>query len=332
MTPARVRPRTPSCSAEPKRSDAAPVKPRSAKSRAGASGGTRGTPSLTTLVRRALESETALSKGSCVLVATSGGPDSMALLSVLARIAARFELRVIAHGVDHGLRAEACEELDLAAREAARLGVPFTRSKLEVKKGGNVQERAREARWATLVDAAKAARAVIATAHHADDRAETVLARVLRGSGWRGLAVLPPRAHAPGAVDVVVVRPMLRARRADVLAHLERENIAFATDPSNVDRRYVRARIRAELLPLLESFDPNVVAHLNALADEAGSSGRQDDASWMLPRATQEALARLARDGSPTARVWLPGGVVAQLDPAARPPARRRRARGDSTA
>jgi tRNA(Ile)-lysidine synthase len=291
--------------------------------------------SLTTTIRRALEGEAALPKGSCVLVATSGGPDSMALLSVLARIAPDFDLKVVAHGVDHGLRPEARIEIDLAAREAERLGVPFTRSTLRLQKGGNVQQRARDARWSALADAASATRAIILTAHHADDRAETVLARLLRGAGMRGIAVLPPRASAPGAEGIEVVRPMLRARRADVLAHVARAHVAVATDPSNADRRFVRARIRAELLPLLATFDANVVAHLNALADEAALLVRGEDASWMLPRATQEALVRLAQGRSPTARVWLPGGVVAQLDPAAR--ARRprtkeeKRRRGDST-
>jgi len=286
---------------------------------------------LTTLVREALSP---LARGTTVLVATSGGPDSMALVSLVARVAPALELVVRAHGVDHGLRPEAGAELDLAARVAASLGVAFSRTKVDVPAGGNLQERARRARWRALAEVARAERAVVATAHHADDRAETVLVRLLRGAGVRGLGVLPARARAPEADDVEVVRPLIAARRADLLAHLGHRSIPYATDPSNEDRRFVRARVRVELLPLLETFDPNVVRHLNTLADDALALRDGTDAAWTLPRATQNALTKLAKERSPTARVWLPGGLVAQVETTSEPgkPLRRaRKRRGDST-
>jgi tRNA(Ile)-lysidine synthase len=120
------------------------------------------------------------------------------------------------------------------------------------------------------VAATQAARYVV-TAHHADDRAETVLQRLLRGAGPRGLAVLRPCSED-------LLRPMIRARRADVLAHLERHGIAFARDPSNVDARFLRTRIRHEVLPLLETLSPEVVTHLVALADQLGELGAESDA------------------------------------------------------
>lgn len=288
----------------------------------------RTSPSLATIVRRALAGECALPPGARILVAVSGGPDSMALLDTLARVAPKLGHAVEAHGVDHGLRAGASAELDLAEAHALRSNVPFARTIVEVASGGNLQARARDARWAALVDVARDRNAVIATAHHAEDRAETLLMRLLRGAGARGLAVLPPRAMAPvaGARTVAVVRPLLRARRAAILAHIERNAVPFATDPSNVDPRYLRTAVRRDVLPLLSTLDPRVVDHLAALADElhddvrAASDGLDPRAPWVasLPRATRVALADLERAGSPNATVWLPGGFVVTRDPRAR--------------
>ncbi len=284
--------------------------------------------SLVTIVRRALVGECALPAGSALVVAVSGGPDSMALLSVLARLGPRHhQLSIFAHGVDHGLRREAARELDLAEQLATNVGVPFERTHVSVARGGNVQARARELRWRALVEAARRHGAAIATAHHADDRAETLLMRLLRGAGARGLGVLPPRADAPGTGGegqppaVTVVRPLLRARRRDVLLHLERHEVPFATDPSNTDPRYLRTAVRRDVLPLLDKLDPEIVRHLEALADELVSAvprGKPPHWASALPRATQEALAKLRASGSRDARVWLPDGLVVSVDPRAR--------------
>ena len=140
-------------------------------------------PTLQTLARRMLSTELHLPRGARVLVATSGGPDSQALLDVLASLRAPLGLVVLAHGVDHGLRESAASELDLAEELARRLEVPFGRSTLRVTEGANLQARARAARYEALGAAAQGA--LIATGHHADDRAETVLLRLLRGAGPR---------------------------------------------------------------------------------------------------------------------------------------------------
>src|SRR5207245_1080427 len=122
------------------------------------------------------------------------------LLHVLARLRAPVDFDLSAHGVDHGLRAEAARELDLAETLARSLEVPFARTRVDLAPGGNLQARARERRWRALEDAARAVGArAIATAHHADDRAETVLLRVLRGASAAALAVLPARAEVDGA-------------------------------------------------------------------------------------------------------------------------------------
>lgn len=222
-------------------------------------------PTLITLVRRTLLEECGPLKGQSVLAAVSGGGDSQAMLSVLARLAPKLGYRLLAHGVDHGLRPEASAELDKAEALAAKLGVPFGRTRVHLARGGNLQARAREARYSALREVAAPEQALIATAHHADDRAETVLLRLLRGAGPRGLAVLAPRAQD-------VIRPLVRASKQDVLLHLQRHCLDFAEDPSNKDAAFLRVRVRHEALPLLAQLSPQIVQHLNALADALSGS------------------------------------------------------------
>jgi tRNA(Ile)-lysidine synthase len=273
-------------------------------------------PTLITLVSRTLREECGVARGTRVLHALSGGGDSMALLHVLALLAPKQGFLLVAHGVDHGLRAEAAAELDGAQAQCEALGVAFSRTVLALSGGGNLQARARDARRAALLAAAKSAGAeLIATAHHADDRAETLLLRLMRGSGPQGLGVLPPRAG-------VWIRPQCRARKADVALHLARHRLAFAEDPSNLNRRFLRTRVRHELLPLLEQLSPQIVSHLCALADAlATSAGAEvpllDDqgVALLLNRAQRQMLGRARSLGQRSARVSLPHGRELSLDP-----------------
>jgi tRNA(Ile)-lysidine synthase len=273
-------------------------------------------PSLVTLARRVLVEANVLPKSGRVriLVAVSGGRDSMTLLHVLALLRRKLPLELLAHGVDHGLRPEAAAELDLARDLAASLDVPFRRSTIEVAPGSNLMARARDARYAVLEAAARDAGAsFIATGHHMDDRAETVLLRLLRGSGPRGLAVLPPRSQV---YEPPRIRPLVRARRAAIDAHATRHRLSFADDPSNASVRFLRTRVRLELIPLLETLSPSIVVHLTALSDQLIASRGVEVSDYMhpLPRATQLALAELARTRSTKARIELPGALVATFD------------------
>jgi tRNA(Ile)-lysidine synthase len=229
----------------------------------------------------------------------------------------------------------------LAERFAADLGVPFTRAKIDLAPGPNLMARARDGRYAALrsvlaewndrepgrltkdsskapdngaLESWQAPHASIATGHHADDRAETVLIRLLRGSGPAGLGVLTPRAP-------MLTRPLVRARRADIMAHIERHRVPFVEDPSNLDSRFLRTRVRSEVLPLLTELSPRIVEHLCALADAAAALGSSADGAvpaWLegvaLGRAQRASLARALASGNRRARVPISGGKVAGID------------------
>jgi tRNA(Ile)-lysidine synthase len=273
-------------------------------------------PTLLTLSERTLREECRVRKGEHLLAAVSGGGDSTALLHVLARLSDKLGFRVSAHGVDHGLRAEAARELDLAERFSETLGVPFSRSVLRVSPGGNLQERARDARRAALLaEADRLSATRIATAHHADDRAETVLIRLLHGATPSALAVL-------SAADGRFVRPLIRATRNDIVRHLARHELAFASDPSNEDPRFLRVRVRKELLPLLRDLSPAIVNHLTALSDELAlpfSVATESSVPVSLKRAHRRAVERAVSSGG-TAKIRLPRGFEIVVDPKAGPP------------
>ncbi|MSP24776.1 MAG: tRNA lysidine(34) synthetase TilS [Myxococcales bacterium] len=265
-------------------------------------------PSLMTLTRRLVVDERLFGRGDRVLCAVSGGPDSTALLHVLALLRGDLGHALVAVGVDHGLRGEASAELALAERVARDACVPFEVIRLEVASGSNLQARARLARHAALQDAARRLDiTTIALGHTRDDRAETLLIRLLRGAGPRGLAVMPPRAPCPTGTGVELVRPLLLARRADVLAHVARSELACADDPSNRDRRFLRARVRHELIPLLEELSPGVVEHLAELAEMLAALPT-DEGLAPFGRAQRQQITRAIRLGRRYTTLRLPGG------------------------
>jgi tRNA(Ile)-lysidine synthase len=277
-------------------------------------------PSLLRLAERLLRDERLIERGDVVVCACSGGPDSTALLDVLARLRKRFGFELAAHGVDHGLREEAPSELACAERVAASHGVPFAITRLSVAPGGNLQARAREARREALREAAlRAGARRIATGHTADDRAETLLLRLLRGAGPRGLAVLPPSTPlappeknslagpADSAPALTLIRPLLLARRVDVAAHVARHELPIARDPSNDDARFLRVRVRKELLPLMESLSPAITEHLCALADMLAEEPADPPALPGLGRAQRLAIARAKKCERPV-KLLLSGG------------------------
>lgn len=222
-------------------------------------------PSLLRHVRSTLEKECRVKRGDTIAVAVSGGPDSLALLHALSFLKSELGFQLAALSIDHGLRAEAAQEVEFVGRFCAEINVPFWSEHLSLEDGPNLQARARDARYRALwrlIDEHLAPGTLLATAHHKEDRAETILMRLLRGTSLEGLSVLPPRRER-------LIRPMIRASRVDVLAHVERHRLTPCQDPSNRDLRFLRVQTRQELLPLMEKLGPGIVDHLVELSDEA---------------------------------------------------------------
>lgn len=215
-------------------------------------------------------------------LAVSGGPDSLALL-LLARAA--MPDRIAAATVDHGLRPEAAQEAEMVARVCASLNVPHRTLRVEVP-AGNVQSQARGARYAALAEWMEAeGLEALATAHHADDQAETLLLRLNRGSGASGLAGVRARGLVPNK-RLPLVRPLLGWRRAELAGIVSAAGIDAAQDPSNLDDRFDRVRIRKALAGA-EWLD------VPALAQSASNLADADAAlEWAAAREWSEAVTK----------------------------------------
>ncbi len=222
---------------------------------------------LASKVRRTLRARGLVSRGDHVLVACSGGPDSVALVHVLHGLRNEIGVTLGVASVDHGLRPESADEVEQVGAFAASLGLPFDSRRVRVPRSeASLQAAARRLRYEALcVIAAERGAEPIAVGHTQDDQAETVLARVLRGSGLRGLAGISPRR------DDGVIRPLLDCQRSETLDYCRSRGLPFLSDPSNHQRAFERVRIRQEVLPVLQAEDPRVVEHLCALADEAAA-------------------------------------------------------------
>ena len=213
------------------------------------------------LVARAIDGRGVLLPGERVVVACSGGPDSTCLLDALARLAPPRGLALVVAHVDHGLRAESPLEAETVAGMAAARGLDFAALRVEVAGGGSLQDRARRARHGALRHLARRVGATaVAVGHTADDQAETVLMRALTGATPRSL-------RAMGDRDGALARPLLRAWRRDTEAYCAALSLPVVSDPSNRDTRFLRARVRHELIPALEAVFPAARRRLCALAD-----------------------------------------------------------------
>jgi tRNA(Ile)-lysidine synthase len=210
-----------------------------------------------------------------VLVAVSGGPDSVATLLVLRELGAELSFSVTACHFDHQLRADSSADMESVRRLCAELEVECVTGEGDVagvaaqtKRG--IEEVAREMRYQFLAFVAgKEGADCIATGHTADDQAETVLMRIVRGSGIRGIRGMLPVSDVPGAEAQRLVRPLLETPRHDTVAACAEFGLTPLTDASNTDVQFTRNRIRHETLPALAGLNPSVKDALIGLAVSA---------------------------------------------------------------
>ncbi len=225
-------------------------------------------------VRQTITTHRLLPPRAGVIVAVSGGADSVALLHLLMRLQGPLTFTLHVAHVDHGLRETSAEDARFVQALGARWGVPVSVERRPVgpiceREGWSLEDGARRVRYQVLLELARRHRASrIALAHTADDQAETVLMRLVRGTGLLGLGAIP--IQRPLDDEIWVVRPLLAIWRREVLAYLEEAGLAYREDETNGDRRFVRNRIRRELLPLLErDYNPNIKGALTQLAEQS---------------------------------------------------------------
>jgi tRNA(Ile)-lysidine synthase len=234
-------------------------------------------------VLRCIQSQGLVSAAERALLAVSGGPDSTALLLVLAHLAAAGALKLdlwLAH-FDHGLRRRADREAERAFLSglAAKLGVPLVVGQGDVRTHArqhrlSLEEAARELRYRFLAgESEKVGIRVIATGHTADDQAETVLMHLVRGSGLAGLAGMRPSSSwpFPGHEGLLLVRPLLDVSRKETERYCQEEGLSPCLDVTNVLLGPLRNRIRHQLLPLLRRYNPRIEGALLRLAAASAS-------------------------------------------------------------
>jgi tRNA(Ile)-lysidine synthase len=207
-----------------------------------------------------------ISKGDRVVVAVSGGQDSACLLDILSQLKESLGIELIVAHFDHGLRPyEDDDETRFVDSLAKSHGLSFETKKAspDLASGDpSVEERARDARYRFLEQAAdKFSAQKIALGHNLNDQAETVLMRLLRGSGPSGLSGIPPLR------DEKIIRPLIEISRADIEYYIEENRLEYITDSSNFETRFLRNSIRLELLPQLEEYQPRIVEILAQTAD-----------------------------------------------------------------
>ncbi len=222
-------------------------------------------------VKNTIEKHSLIKKGDAVLVALSGGADSVCMLHILCHLKDEFELKIAAAHLNHMIRGrEADSDEAYAAELCTKLGIPFYAERVSIpelsKKEGISEELAgRKARYdfferiCNLYGYNK-----IATAHNRNDKAETVLMRVIRGTGIDGLCGIK---HKRGDV---IIRPILDILRSDIEKYCEENNLEYCTDSTNNETEYTRNRVRKELIPFIqEKFNPSVIEALCVLADNS---------------------------------------------------------------
>ncbi len=247
-----------------------------------------------------------IASGNKIVIAFSGGPDSMLLLQYLNSIKHTFNLTLIACHLDHGWRENSASEVVFCKELCEKLDIPFVSARLqdltiEKQTKGSKEEIGRNARRFFLENVAREHNAnLIAVGQHLDDQEETFFIRLIRGSTLSGLTCIKPK-------EGVYIRPLLEIKKQEILDYLDQEGIVYLTDPSNELDIYLRNRIRKYVIPALretdDRFDHNFLRTL----------GSVQDAEQYLTRVTEQAFMSIAHQAHET---WhLDTAKLRELDP-----------------
>jgi tRNA(Ile)-lysidine synthase len=255
--------------------------------------------------------------GETVVIAVSGGADSVALLLALDELvkSGKLKLRIALAHLDHKLRGPASKSDALwVAKLAKQLRHQITVGSIDVRKRAaheseNLEQAARRIRYDFLARTAKSRKAgIVLTAHTMDDQAETVLLNLLRGSGADGLGGIEPVRSLLDGKGLLLVRPLVSwARRQDTEKYCRKRGIEFRQDEMNLDESFARVRVRRQLLPLMEGFNPRVIQGLTRTAELL----REDT---MALESAAARLLELASDSGHLSRNSKPGGTALRLD------------------
>jgi len=213
--------------------------------------------------------------GDRILLSVSGGPDSVCMFHLFRRLSKKTDIELVTASFDHGLRKESAKETLLVSELSEKLGIRCISRKIAAKEYAlkhsvSIETAGRSLRYANLEDIARELKCnKIATAHNANDNAETVLMWLLRGSG--SLAGIPQRRHA--GKNIEIIRPLLPVNRKKIEEYVKKQKLPFCTDKSNFSREYTRNRIRLDIIPHLEKINPMAVEHIFSLS---GIQARED--------------------------------------------------------
>jgi len=295
-------------------------------------------------VRKTVLEHDMLPRGARVCVALSGGKDSVALLHVLRELSGEYGISLLAVHVNHGIRGDEADRDEAFCKELCdKLGVSFISHRFDVpalakEKGQGIEECARNVRYSVFeAMMADGSADLVATAHHAQDSAETVLFNLARGASLKGVGGIP-------AVRDGIIRPMIDAEPQQIADYLEGKGLSFVTDSTNADTDYTRNLIRAEIIPVIASVNPGAVAHIRDFSRQAREDAdyldseakkvKTDDISvlrslhgailkrvliLLAPECPLEgvhinAMEELVREGEQGERISLPHGTYALID------------------
>jgi tRNA(Ile)-lysidine synthase len=221
-------------------------------------------------VKAYITAQALIRPGDRIIAAVSGGPDSMALLHIIRLLSLESGFSIVAAHINHGLRPQAGQEQEFVEEHCRSLNIPCYVKTIDVRELArqtktSLEDAGRQARYGYFNELLQELHAdAIATAHHQDDQAETVLLHLLRGAGMQGLRGIMPR-------NGDLIRPLLQQSKQNLLNYLQENQINFCIDQSNQDQAFLRNRIRHQLIPLLQNeYNPRIAENLSRLAEIVG--------------------------------------------------------------